>query len=293
MLEMIKNIVSYKTLPIWNKQTLPKIFKEKHNTQAGAFAKLKILNGDMDFAILDERGHVISMHYFSTDNQPPFIAPLQWHKIVSVSDDIECQLTLYCTKEEYGTQKYDLKLPNSEVIETCKIISKGKALDLGCGSGRNALYLNLCGFDVTALDKIDLNVTKINNIITQDELKNIQAHVYDINQATLQGEYDFIMSTSVMMFLQPERIETIISNIKSVTKPKGYNLIVSAMSTDDCPSPVPVPFSFAFKEQELKNYYHDWDIIKYNENMGEIHKMGISNNKMKLRFATLLAKKNN
>jgi len=288
---MIKNIVSYKTLPIWNEQTLPKIFKEKHNTQAGTFAKLNIIKGDMDFAILDERGNVISMHYFSTDNQPPFIAPQQWHKIVSVSSDIECQLTFYCSKEDYGSKKYALMPPNAEVIEACKIISRGKTLDLGCGSGRNSFYLNLCGFDVTALDKIDLNVTKIDNIIQQDQLKNIQAYVYDINQATLQGEYDFIISTSVMMFLKPERILPIINNMQSITKPKGYNLIVSAMSTEDCPCPVPVPFSFAFKEQELKNYYHDWDIIKYNENMGEIHKMGISNNKMKLRFTTLLAKK--
>ncbi|WP_392561588.1 SAM-dependent methyltransferase TehB [Orbus sturtevantii] len=288
---MIKNLLSYETLPIWDKQTLPKLFKEKRNTQTGVFSRFEILKGDMDFAMLDERGNTISMHYFSTDNQPPLIVPQQWHKIVSVSDDIKCQLSFYCSKEDYGNKKYDLMPPNTELVDTCKIIYQGKALDLGCGSGRNALYLNLCGFDVTAVDKMDLNVTKVNNIIKQDELTRIQAHVYDINQSTLQGEYDFIVSTSVMMFLQPEKISAIIQNMQSITKIQGYNLIVCAMSTEDCPCPVPVPFSFAFREQELKNYYHNWDIIKYNENMGEIHKMGINCNKMKLRFATLLAKK--
>lgn len=286
---MINHLITYKTLPIWNASTLPQAFKEMHNTQVGTWAKLTILKGELKFAMLDEQGDVTEMFEFSVSNQPPFIEPQQWHKIVSVSEDIECQLCFYCRKEDYCAKKYDLTTTHSEVIEACQIVKPGKALDLGCGSGRNSLYLNLLGFDVDAVDKNELSIAKINAFISQDELKHITANVYDINQANLAGQYDFIMSTVVMMFLQAERIPAIIENMQAITKPQGYNLIVSAMSTDDCPCSV--PFSFTFKENALRNYYQDWEIIKYNENMGQLHKTDLHGNRIKLRFATLLAKK--
>ena len=91
------------------------------------------------------------------------------------------------------------------------------------------------------------------------------------------------------MFLQREQILAIIANMQSHTNPGGYNLIVCAMDTKD--RPCPMPFSFTFKENELKNYYKEWSIIKYNENMGKLHKTDINGNPIELRFATLLAKK--
>ena len=92
-----------------------------------------------------------------------------------------------------------------------------------------------------------------------------------------------------MMFLQSDRIADIIDNMQLVTKSGGYNLIVCAMSTEDYPCQL--GFSFTFKEKELLHYYQNWDILKYNEDVGELHKTDIYGNRIKLRFATLLAKK--
>ncbi|WP_392565383.1 SAM-dependent methyltransferase TehB [Utexia brackfieldae] len=288
---MLAQLVCYKTLPKWQADTIPSAFKQPHNTQVGTYAQLVILQGEIDFALLDEQGNITHTYHFSADQQPPLIAPQQWHKIVSTSDDIECQLSFYCHKEDYCAKKFDLTPTHSDVIEAAKIVSPGKALDLGCGSGRNSLYLNLLGFDVDAVDKAEMSIAKVNQMISQAELNHIRASVYDINQASLDGHYDLIISTVVMMFLQPDRIPNVIKNMQSMTKPNGYNLIVSAMSTADCPCPL--PFSFTFKENELRNYYQGWDIIKYNENRGELHKTDMHGNRIKLRFATLLAKKLN
>ena len=73
------------------------------------------------------------------------------------------------------------------------------------------------------------------------------------------------------------------------TKSGGYNLIVAAMDTADYPCTVGFPF--AFREGELSNYYAGWDIVKYNENPGELHRTDEAGNRIKLRFATLFARK--
>ncbi|CCJ84661.1 Tellurite resistance protein TehB [Cronobacter dublinensis 582] len=69
----------------------------------------------------------------------------------------------------------------------------------------------------------------------------------------------------------------------------GYNLIVAAMDTDDYPCTVGFPF--AFREGELRRYYEGWELIKYNEDVGQLHKTDASGNRIRLRFATMLAKK--
>jgi len=41
----------------------------------------------------------------------------------------------------------------------------------------------------------------------------------------------------------------------------------------------------------LKEYYKDWEFLEYNENMGELHKTDENGNRIKLKFATMLARK--
>lgn len=286
---MKEQLVCYKRLPVWSAETIPTGFKEQHNTQLGTWAKLTILKGQLTFALLTEQGDVIETLQCSDVNQPPWIEPQQWHKIVSGSRDLECQLAFYCLAEDYSQKKYGFTPTHSEVIEAVKQIKPCKVLDLGCGSGRNAVYLNKLGFDVTAVDKNELNIAQLIDIIEKEQLVDFTAEYYDINNATIEGVYGFIISTVVLMFLDRDRIPFIFENMKRHTLSGGYNLIVAAMSTEDFPCPL--PFSFTFKENELKDYYHDWQIIKYNEDIGELHKTDTQGNRIKLRFATLLAKK--
>ncbi len=93
----------------------------------------------------------------------------------------------------------------------------------------------------------------------------------------------------VMMFLAPETIPPLIQHMQQATKPQGFNLIVCAMDTEDYP--VQQDFPFSFKAGELSAYYADWDIVKYNENVGELHRKDADGNRIKQRFATLLARK--
>jgi tellurite methyltransferase len=191
--------------------------------------------------------------------------------------------------ENYYTEKYGLTATHSDVVNAATIVPPGKTLDLGCGSGRNSLYLNQKGFDVTAWDKNPMSISNLNKIIETEGLKNIVTDTVDLNSIHFDGEYDFILSTVVMMFLERKTIPGLIANMQSCTRLGGYNLIVAAMDTEDFPCNVGFPF--AFSEGELRNYYSDWELIKYNEDIGQLHKTDEQGNRIKLRFATMLARK--
>lgn len=191
--------------------------------------------------------------------------------------------------ENYFTEKYDLTRTHSDVLEAVKVVKPGKTLDLGCGNGRNSLYLVARGYDVTAWDKNPMSIANVERIKAAEGLDNLQAKVVDLNALTFEGEYDFILSTVVLMFLEAKTIPGLIDNMQRCTKPGGYNLIVAAMDTADFPCTVGFPF--AFKEGELRRYYEGWELLKYNEDVGELHRTDANGNRIKLRFATLLARK--
>ena len=191
--------------------------------------------------------------------------------------------------DSYFTEKYGLTRTHSEVLHAMQFVKPGKTLDLGCGNGRNSLYLAANGFDVTAWDKNAASINNIDTIRQAEGLNTLQTAIVDLNALSFEGEYDFILSTVVMMFLEPQTIPVLIANMQRCTKAGGYNLIVAAMDSADFPCTVGFPF--AFKENELRDYYAGWELEKYNEDVGELHRTDANDNRIKLRFATLLARK--
>lgn len=191
--------------------------------------------------------------------------------------------------ENYFTQKYGLTRTHSGILEAATLVAPGRALDLGCGNGRNSVYLAAKGFDVTAWDKNPMSIANLQSIKAAEGLDNLEIAVKDLNALRFDGEYDFIFSTVVMMFLEAQTIPGLIANMQRCTRPGGHNLIVAAMDTADFPCTVGFPF--AFQEGELSGYYAGWEMLNYNEDVGELHRTDAEGNRIKLRFATLLARK--
>lgn len=309
---MVSDLLCYKTMPVWNAQTVPEGFRRKHNTREGTWAQLKVLQGRIGFAMLEDTGEVVSEHVFTPQAQPPLIQPGEWHRIVDLSEDAECQLSFLCTPEDYFSKKHGLSRTHSEVIEAVQHVSPGRTLDVGCGSGRNTLYLRMKGFKVEAWDHNSDGLATLQRLALEEglagnahELKLLTGDAVampelseeqpllvrqvDLNKATITGQYDFLLSTVVLMFLQPETIPGLIAQMQQATVPGGHNLIVAAMDTPDYPCTVPFPFRFS--AGELQSYYEGWEFIKYNENPGSLHRKDENGNFIQLRFATMLARK--
>lgn len=180
--------------------------------------------------------------------------------------------------------RYGMNPAHSEVVLASEYIEPGRVLDLGCGTGRNSLYLSQLGFEVRAVDHNPGAIGRLRSIVEEEGITNIEAEVYDINEAAIEGEYDFIVSTVTLMFLDPARVEAVLADMQARTRPGGYNLIVSAMDTAEHPCPVPF-FTFLLGEGELREVYEGWEMVKYNEDLGNLHSGA------ELQFATMVARK--
>ena len=283
-----QELFCYKQMPVWTTDEIPEALLSKHNTAAGTWGCLNVLQGRLNFNEVDEAGNITATHELTPESDDWIIHPQAWHFIAPQTQDTEIQLSFYCEAADYFNKKYGMSATHSAVRAAEGIVPVGKVLDMGCGQGRNALYLGLKGFDVTAVDNNPHAVQNVEELARIEEL-NVRAFEYDLNAANIQENFDYMVATVVFMFLMPRYVPDVIANMKEHTNPGGYNLIVSAMDTEDFPCPMPFPFKFG--EGELREYYKDWELVEYKEELGSMHAKDEFGNPIQFKFVTMLAKK--
>ena len=121
------------------------------------------------------------------------------------------------------------KEPTPDVIETMlneKILPNAKILELGCGEGRDAIFLLNKNYNVLALDYSNTVIEKckeLSNYNYNDKFKQ-----FDIVNDTLDDKFDFIYSIAVVhMFVNKEHRNKFYKFIYSHLNKKGIALIVS------------------------------------------------------------------
>lgn len=102
------------------------------------------------------------------------------------------------------------------------IFKRGKALDIGCGNGRNSIYLAKQGFVV---DGIDFSRTSIEWAYQKASEEGVSVNF--INQSIFDFEtphstYDFIYDSGCLHHIKPHRRSQYIKKIIAMLKPEGY-----------------------------------------------------------------------
>lgn len=296
MTETRTDLKVYKDMPEWTAQTLPKAFQTKHNTKEGSWARLTVLEGSLRFIIMTEAGETISEHVYNQDSGPQLLEPQVWHRVEIIDDSLRCQLSFLCEPGRYFEKKYAVNPPHADLRAVMPELLKApgrSALDLGCGQGRNACFLVSQGFSVTALDRSEPGVQKLQQIAAVEQAP-LKAALYDINSAALAtqlpgGQVDHIVSTVVLQFLDPERLPAVIADMQAVTRPGGLHFIVVPLTSEEVPCPIPLPALPG--RGELREYYKGWEFIRYEETLGEFHRRDENGQRYKAEFCTMLAKK--
>jgi tellurite methyltransferase len=151
--------------------------------------------------------------------------------------------------------------PAQEIVDLAPCLAGGaRVLDLGCGDGRNALFLLQRGLQVCAIDISPAAVEKL-RLRAGSEAQGLLAEVADLRSYSVAGQYDLVVAHGVLHLLPPAARERMIEQMQDHTSPGGYNVV--AVFTDSLPPPEDLrPFMLGlFREGELFARYARWEAV--------------------------------
>lgn len=112
------------------------------------------------------------------------------------------------------------------IIKEQKISTKDKILELGCGEGRDALYLLDKGYNILAIDYSKTVIEKCNELSNNKYKDNFKA--LDIMKDTLNDKYKFIYSVAVIhMFTEKTHRNKFYGFIYNHLEDDGISLIIT------------------------------------------------------------------
>ena len=76
---------------------------------------------------------------------------------------------------------------------------KGKVLDLGCGQGRDSIYISKCGYEVVGLDTSKVGINQLNIIAKKDGLP-LKGIVEDAYTFPITNDFDIVLLDSMFHF---------------------------------------------------------------------------------------------
>ena len=104
------------------------------------------------------------------------------------------------------------------------LIAPGRALDLGCGPGRNALYLASRGFEVDAVDLSPVAVAWGEERAHEAgvEIRFLCGDAFALPATDLSGPYDLVVDSGCFHHLPPHRRVSYLALLDRVLAPGGY-----------------------------------------------------------------------
>ncbi|MCE0722913.1 MULTISPECIES: SAM-dependent methyltransferase TehB [Legionella] len=296
MTAFYEDLICYKQLQITHDGKL-KFFLEKHSTKEGTWGKLQINTGEIDFLFLDGNGQELSRHHLNEKNNHLVIPPASWHKIIPISAVFNASLDFYCKPHRYFDKKYKLGNVHTDLyyVYTTYLQKKDKlkVLDIGCGSGRNPLFLALMGHEVTGIDHNEAAIKKMRQIVHEEEITTLTPIVHDLHTPlSLKREaYNLVIATVSLQFLDAARIPSLLKELQEATVAQGIHFFVFPIRSEQFE--LPTFFTYLAEHEELYHYYQNcgWSILEYKEVVGKLHKLDESGKPIQGLFGILLAQK--
>jgi len=160
----------------------------------------------------------------------------------------------------------------------------GRVLDLGCGLGQLSILAARAGCTVDAFDGADSAVDSLNERARREGLP-IRARAADLENATIDGQYDSIVCIGLLMFFSPPAARRWLDQIINATAPGGMaavNVLIEGTTYLDMFDPQSYTL---FGENELDQTFRSWDIM-----LSEKAQFDAPRGTVK-RFATVVARR--
>ncbi|MFT6834921.1 MAG: tellurite methyltransferase [Francisellaceae bacterium] len=280
-----------------NKKRLD-FLSSRHNTKVGTWGEINLIEGSANFELLDDENKARISESVET-NIPFVVPPAVWHRLITSTEDVQGYINFYCHPIYFFQKKYQLTKPHSDVVRLDELYLKTlfnhkKVLDvydMGCGRGRNSLYLSQLGYQISCADINEDRIEILKNIIEKENINNIKPECINLEKLTINKNYDVILLNVVLQFLNKDKVLGIINSAQEHTNIGGLHSIVCPVETDGVTWPK--HFSFTLKPNQLQEFYLDksWAIIEYNEDFGNLHVLDEKGLPIRGKFASMVARK--
>lgn len=123
--------------------------------------------------------------------------------------------------------------PNAVVVDLCWGLRPGRALDLACGEGRNALWLADHGWTVTAVDFSQVAIDKARTVASRKG-RSVRSRITwrcaDVTTAELGEGYD--LALMVFLHLPAAQRRALLHRVADALAPDGALMVVGHDSTN-------------------------------------------------------------
>jgi SAM-dependent methyltransferase len=124
-----------------------------------------------------------------------------------------------------GQTPWDTQITPPEVMEFIGNSSPGVALDLGCGTGTNAITLARHGWQVTGVDFAPKAIQAARRKAEAAGL-TIEFHAADVTDlGMLTGPYDYVLDIGCLFVLDPEGRSRYAREVARLTRPQGWFML--------------------------------------------------------------------
>jgi tellurite methyltransferase len=145
--------------------------------------------------------------------------------------------------------------PTRLLVETARTLKPGRALDLACGTGRNAVWLAEHGWQVTAVDRSPIAIPGVDTHVA-----DLEKHEFPI----LEAAWDLIVAA---YYLQRDLFEP----IKQGVKRGGIAIAIVHVF-----EPGHEQSRFSLQPGELAKYFDGWEILHYREGKSTDHHRAVA-----------------
>ena len=160
--------------------------------------------------------------------------------------------------ERYSVEEdKELRKPASSLVELFSQKGRGRALDIACGDGRNAIFLASQGYEVTAVDSSEVAITRARKLAKESSV-NVGFICADLETCEIEeSSYDLIIC---YYYLQ----RSIISAMKKGLKKNGV-IIFETYTIGQRDIGRPRNKDFLLNPNELLGLFNEMHVKYYRE----------------------------
>ncbi len=130
---------------------------------------------------------------------------------------------MFNTMYRSGSPPWDTGVTPPEVVEVIAgpdALPPSRALDLGCGTGTNAIYLARHGWDVTGVDFSPLALQQARQKAKDiPQVRLVEGDVSQLSRLGIDGPFDFVLDIGCFHGLSDQQRQNYVREVARVTKP--------------------------------------------------------------------------